>query len=208
MNFGLCRILIPIVVGKIDKNAFFVPPLDLDPVWDYACILYYREYMQDNVFGPAGVENVGFVPDYNIPNASRALAYEPYSYEYSDKKKGWDSGDLSTVSGEAGWRLSIFELMSVMNHVRRKNTIIDASTAQSMLEKHYGIDQEESTLAGTWYNKNGYWGSGDRAEQCVIFFLPDDMELALFVNSPIANPDMNISLRNTVAHVYRNCLTP
>jgi CubicO group peptidase (beta-lactamase class C family) len=206
MNFGLCRILIPIVAGKIDKNAIFVPPVD--PVWDYCCILYYREYMQDNVFGPAGVHNVGFIPDYNISNAKRALAYEPFSYEISDKKNGWDSGDLGTVSGGAGWRLSMYELMAVMDHVRRKNTIIDNSKAQFMLEHHYGIDQEDTTPAGTWYNKNGGWSSGDRAEQCVIFFLPDDMELAIFVNSPIADPDSNISLRDTVAHTYRNCLTP
>ena len=66
--------------------------------------------------------------------------------------------------------------MAVMNHVRRKNTIIPAQRAQFLLEHHYGINQEDSTPAGTWYNKNGYYHSGDRAEQTVIFFLPDDIE--------------------------------
>jgi CubicO group peptidase (beta-lactamase class C family) len=209
MNFGLCRILIPIVTGSINRNITFFANENLnDATWDIVCINNFRSYMLSKVFAPAGVTNVGFVPDYNDPNASRALAYEPFSYEYSDKKEGWDSGDLSTVSGEAGWRLSIDELMAVMNHVRRKNTIIPAERAQFMLEHHYGIDQEDSTPAGTWYNKNGYYHSGDRAEQAVIFFLPDDMELAIFVNSPLAYPDSNISLRATVAHVYRQCLTP
>ena len=33
------------------------------------------------------------------------------------------------------------ELLSVMNHVRRKGTIVDASKAQYILDNSFGIDQ-------------------------------------------------------------------
>ena len=56
MNFGLCRILISVINGDIEKNAQF--PLFAqfnDPAWDYATIEAYKKYVQGKVFGPAGV---------------------------------------------------------------------------------------------------------------------------------------------------------
>ena len=62
-----------------------------------------------------------------------------------------------------------------------------------------------STAAGKLYNKNGSWGTGDgRTEQCVAFFMPQGMELALFVNSPIG--PSKLSLRNLVRDAYLNSL--
>ena len=84
-----------------------------------------------------------------------------------------------------------------MNHVRRKGTIVMATKAQYMLDHYFGIDMMTPTAAGKLYNKNGLWGTGDgRTEQCVAFFMPQNMELALFVNSPIGLS--KFSLRNLV----------
>ncbi len=185
MNFGLCRILIPIIVGDIDRNMIFIPPHH-DQVWDYATIEYYKKYMQSNVFGPAGVPSADFKAR-TSGFYQNALAY-PWKM---DGQNGWDSGDLKTMSGGAGWRLTIKELLNVMDHVRRKNTIIDKSKTQYMLDNYFGIDQIINSPAGKLYNKNGGWG-GNRKEQCVAYFLPDDMELVLFVNSPIGQEDYSL----------------
>ena len=74
---------------------------------------------------------------------------------------GWNSGNLNTVAGGAGWRLSMKELLSVMNHVRRKGEIVMATKAQYMLDHYFGIDMMTPTAAGKLYNKNGAWGTGD-----------------------------------------------
>ena len=202
MNFGLCRILMPIINGNVSKDATFglSPTLTpfLDVAWDVATINNYRHIMRAKVFAPAGVTNSpGFAPT----PGPRALAYPvpPTS------KNGWNSGDLATVSGGAGWRLSARELLNVMHHVRRRNTIVSKDTAQYMLDHNFGIDQKIDTAAGKIYNKNGSWGTGDgRTEQCVAYFFPDNMEAVLFVNSPIGTA--GFSLRNIVRDAFKNSL--
>jgi len=199
MNFGLCRILIPIINGNVSKGAEFSPiPTMNDQAWDAVTLYHYRNYMQTNVFTPAGVNNVGFEP---LAGGKNALAYKfPHNNE-----KGWNSGNLASVAGGAGWRLSTKELLNVMNHARRKNTIISASQAQYMLDNSFGIDQMINTPAGKLYNKNGAWGNNSRTEQCVAYFWPQEMELVVFVNSPIS--DSNFSLRNIVSQAFINSLS-
>jgi len=196
MNFGLCRILIPIVTGLIHRKAEF-PEFARDQIWDALTINHYRDYMQDHVFTPAGVKNAGFAPA-----AGGALAYRhPHA-----GRDGWNSGELQTVSGGAGWRLSCQEVLDVMNHVRRKNTIVSKAKAQTILDSRFGIDQIQNTPAGKTYNKNGAWGTGaGEREQCVAFFLPAGMEAVVFVNSPIGTGDF--SLRGLVQDAYVGCLS-
>jgi len=202
MNFGLCRILIPIIHGNISKGVTF--PDSNDASWDAITLHYYKFYMWANVFIPAGVLNAEFEP---TPGGKNALAYKfPHN-----NIAGWNSGDLATVAGGAGWRLSTKELLNVMDHVRRKNTIISAQKAQYMLDNRFGIDQAIDTPAGKLYNKNGAWGGycdnngkNCKTEQCVAYFLPNGMELVLFVNSPIGSE--GFSLRGIVKDAFINSL--
>jgi CubicO group peptidase (beta-lactamase class C family) len=207
MNFALCRILIPIINGDIDKTRNFA---DYDPdindnVWDMLTIMYYKVFMNVNVFYPAGVYYADFKPG---PFNPCALAY-PHQYYFSDEsdypEKGCDSGDLKSISGGAGWRLSTRELLKVMDHFRRRNTIVDKNLAKQMLDSYFGVDVVEDTPAGRIYYKNGYHpckntNTGDEndtkkkwAEQSVAFFLPNHMELVVFVNSPLFSSDHHLA---------------
>lgn len=190
-NFGLCRILIPIINGDISKNANFGVNNDL--VWDVCTISAYRNYVQAKVFTPAGVNNAGFAP----PNTNAAFAYHfPHA-----NLGGWNSGDLSTLAGGVGWRLSVKEVLDVMNHVRRKNTILTVAQAQYLLDNKLGLDRAINTPAGKMYDKNGSWASGGgSAEKCVATFLPDGYEIVVFVNSPIGLDDA--SIREIVKEIY------
>jgi CubicO group peptidase (beta-lactamase class C family) len=206
MNFGLMRILIPIINGDVGKGAEFIKDTNLnDQAWDAATLYHYEKYMQAKVFTPAGVNNADFAP---LPGGKSALAY-PFPHS---NKKGWNSGDLATVAGGAGWRLSAKELLNVMDHVRRRNTIIDAQKAQYMLDNYFGIDQIIDTPAGKIYNKNGRWtagkcetGKADPTEQSVAYFFPHGMELVVFVNSSIGKDCF--SLRGIVKDVFVNSLS-
>jgi CubicO group peptidase (beta-lactamase class C family) len=200
MNFGLCRILIPIINGNVPRTATFIndPSLN-DQAWDAVTLYHYKSFMQAKIFSPAGVYNASFAP---LLGGKNALAYPTPQ----GNTKGWNSGDLATVAGGAGWRLSSKELLNVMSTVRRKNTVVNAQKAQYILDNYFGIDEAIDTPAGKIYDKNGAWGTGDgRTEQCVAYFLPNQMELVLFVNSPIGTE--NFSLRGIVKDAYISSLT-
>lgn len=195
MNFGLCRILISVINGNISKDTNY-GALFNDQLWDMVTIQAYRNYVQAKVFTPAGVNNAGF-----DAAAGGALAYRfPHN-----NQAGWNSGDLATMSGGAGWRLSVNEVLRVMDHARRKNTIVNATRMQAILDGALGIDQIIDTPLGKLYNKNGAWRDGacennPRMEQCVAFFLPNGFELVVFVNSRIGAGCT--SLRNLVTETY------
>ncbi len=202
MNFGLMRILIPIINGDISKNHSWPSVMPRNESWDAFTIGAYKEYMQDKVFSPAGVTNADFAPLPTVPNSALAYGFPAGN--------GWNSGNLETMAGGAAWRLSLKELLDVMNHFRRKNTIIDSQKAQYMLDNKLGIDQVKETPAGKIYNKNGKWGNNGRDEQSVAYFFPDGMEVAVFVNSPIINSPIapeKISLRNTIRDAFLASLT-
>jgi hypothetical protein len=61
------------------------------------------------------------------------------------------------------------------------------AAAQIMLDDGFGLNWTVNTALGTYYAKIGGWLVGpDQMEQSIAFFLPQQMEFVLFVNSPIA----------------------
>ena len=189
MNFGLCRILIAIINGNVNKNAILP-----DNVWDLLTISAYAGYVASKVFGPAGVTNATL----DHPNGS-ALAYN-----FPNISGGWNSGNLITVSGGAGWHISVNDLLKVMGVFRRQGTIMSTTKAQKLLDNGFGLDQISDTDAGRLYNKNGLWQDGSsvlgRVEQSLAYFLPEDMELVVLANSPVGFPRK--SFRTVVTTAY------
>ena len=145
--------------------------------------------MKDTVFSPAGATG----PTMNHPSTN-ALAYN-----FPVIGNGLDTGDLSTVIGGTGWHISCDEMLNVMGAFRRNGTIMTDSQAQTMLDKSFGIDVKMGTPAGTLYNKNGAWGGDGKAGQSLAYFLPEDMELVVLVNSPVDSPEQ--FFRNVVTDV-------
>jgi hypothetical protein len=128
------------------------------------------------VFTPSGVNG----PSHQKP-ASPARAY-PWPVAGA----GWNSGDLASMSGGAGWHMSINEILAVMHTFRRTNKIMPIGKAQGMLDARFGIDNITTTEFGKFYDKNGRWRDGaQRTEQGVAVFLPDGMDIVVFTNSPI-----------------------
>jgi CubicO group peptidase (beta-lactamase class C family) len=194
MNFGLCRILITTINGNVSPQTNFnLPsiPNANDTIWDYVCIQSYVAYVQASLFTPAGVS--GPTLDHPAPDA--------LAYNYPPSGSGWNSGDLSTVIGGAGWHMSVDDLLAIMGTFRRKGTIMSTTQAQTMLDDSFGIDIKVNTNLGALYNKNGGWGSGaNQSEQSLAYFLPQDMELVLLVNSPIGAA--NLFFRDVITNIY------
>ncbi len=183
MNFGLCRILL----STMDAPYLFNPVLAgvTDKYWDLATIRYYAGYVSDNVFAPVGVTSSFQHTDDN------ALAYPYPAFDV----QGWNSRDLSTMSGCAAWHLSADDLLMVMAAFRRRGLIVDLVIAQKMLDRQFGLDLKEDTPLGRIYGKGGFWSlkvgdtDGVFVEQANVFYLPKGMELVILANSPFCNPN-------------------
>lgn len=197
MNFGLCRILLSTIIGAIPVD-FSIPPLFglsflNDIVWDIVTLGAYQAYVARHVFAPAGVSG---------PTLGHQSA-DALAYDFPVSGHGWNSGDLTTMAGGAGWHMAVDELLAVMGTFRRAGTILSPFQAQTMLDAGFGIDWTVSTRLGTYYAKNGFWyDSANQTEQGVLFYLPHDMELVLLVNSPVGAPPQ--FLYTVVADAYTN----
>ena len=197
MNFGLCRILISIINGDISKDTMFAANLN-DQLWDAWTIATYENYVEANVFAPAGVSG----PSHQkTANPARA-------YPWPVAGAGWNSGDLASMAGGAGWHMSINEILAVMHTFRRTNNIMPKAKAQGMLDASFGIDNTTTTAFGKFYDKNGRWRDGSqRTEQGVAVFLPGDMDIVVFTNSPIG--PSAASIRGLVVNTLSaNVVTP
>ncbi len=200
MNFGLCRLLVTTLTGDMDPSATLVVlGVDLsDQYWDLGSVNSYVGYVNTTVFGPSGVS--GPALDHST---SMALAYQRPA-----AAPGWDSGDLRSMSGGAGWHMSGAELLHVMGQLRRGGAIMSAADAATMLDRGFGVDEVTDTRAGRLYDKNGYWMDGaGHAEQACVWFLPEDFELAVLANSPYGNGAI-ANLRDAVTAAYLAALVP
>jgi len=188
MNFGLCRILLATINGNVSVDWFLqdpiVPATLIDSSWDATTISAYASYVASEVFAPSGVTGPDFTHD-----AADALAYN-----FPVTGNGWNSGDLATMAGGAGWHMSADEFLDVMAAFRRGGTIVTAAQAQGMLDDGFGIDFSVDTDLGFYYAKNGGWNDGVHEEQCVAFFLPLNMELVVLVNSPVFEGAANLTI--------------
>ena len=188
VNYSLCRILISTVSGGVDPGFIdeAVDPLPgtfhfpTDLAWDLVSIQSYSEYVNSEIFAPAGVAARAF--DHPL-DAALAYVYP------TDNQAGWDSGDLQTVCGAAGWHLSSDELLRVLAKFRRSGLIVSPAKAEQMLDNGFGIDWQKDTLIGKIYAKGGFWSNNNRVEQSNAFLLPRGMELVILANSPFCKPD-------------------
>lgn len=178
MNFGLCRILIAMIDGAIPFR-YFASGLT-DAFWDLTTIAAYKRYVQQNVFDPVGVTSAFTHGDQD------ALAYP-----FPAVVKGWNSNDMTTMSGCCAWHLSVDDLLTVMAAFRRRGFIVEPAVAQKMLDRQFGLDVKRDTPLGRIYAKGGFWSfqDGKFVEQSNVFFLPKGMELVILANSPLCKPD-------------------
>jgi hypothetical protein len=218
VNYAVLRVMLGIINGNINKDAYFDPPplLGLSPqlwndmAWDYVTANAYAAYLQAKVFGPSGV--VGATLDHP---AACALAYRGAK----DKDRGWDSESLEWACGYAGWHLSINQVLDVMGQFRRGGGILTPAAAQAMLDNGFGVDPLTgnsalpaalTTPAGNVYCKPGNWNNPkNQDEQAVAYFLPDDMELVVLVNSTVGGQlGSTNNLRWVLTQAYVDNLTP
>jgi beta-lactamase family protein len=209
LNYGLCRMLLPVINRNINRDARFESLNDRH--WDLRTINAYEAYLQAKVFQPSGVVDATLD---HPPGCALAYRGPPV-----DIGPGWNSGNMAESCGCDGWHLSVNDLLNVMDQFRRRGGILNSADAQTMLDNGFGVDPfidgvalptAKTTLAGNMYCKPGDWhDSNNRDEQSLAFFLPQDMELVVFVNSMVdgqTGPPHN-KFRKVVTQAYLDNLT-
>lgn len=198
MNFGLCRILMAVLGGYVDADATFGQYNDV--IWNWISINAYADYIDQNVFAPAGVSGAVLA---NTPDSARAYAWD-------DTGPGWDSEILINEAGGAGWHLSVEEALDITSEFRRGGGILTPQQAQQLLNVSFGLNSPLGGFpapTGNFYYKMGRWWNGPpdaQAEQAVVMVLPEDMELAVFVNSPLGPNDL--VLQDFIGTLYLLCI--
>ncbi len=199
MNFGLMRILISTIGGFINPAANFGSEAANDQMWDSSTSTFYNQYMQQNVFNPHGA----------FPTLTKN-ASSTRAYTFNASGAGWNSGSFTSRPGGMGWHMTITEILDVMRALR-EGKILSASSASELLNQSWGLSSPvlgESTAAGRTYFKGGLWTDNitipsiARTEQCFVFLMPDDMELAIFVNSEISSTGQSLS--GLIRGIYDN----
>jgi hypothetical protein len=155
--------------------------------------------MQQNVFNPHGA----------FPTLTKN-ASSTRAYTFNASGAGWNSGSFTSRPGGMGWHMTITEILDVMRALR-EGKILSASSASELLNQSWGLSSPvlgESTAAGRTYFKGGLWTDNitipsiARTEQCFVFLMPDDMELAIFVNSEISSTGQSLS--GLIRGIYDN----
>lgn len=195
MNFGLMRILIATIGGYVDEDANFGAFFN-NMMWDLVTKMAYVDYMETRVFAPAGVTGASL--------ASSASTAHGYTRTGAN---GQDWGNLSDWAGGAAWHMSADDVLDIASWFRRSGDSISRARASEALQEGYGVDGFWNTSVGRIYHKNGSWRTGGdcnsrRQVQSILFFLPEDMEVVVFVNSPIGVTCQ--SLRDVIRTAYVN----
>jgi len=193
VNFSLLRVLGATVSGWVPADTEWDAEIN-DAMWDLAATQWLLSRTNAKVLSPSGVAAMS-----PIPSGDSAFAYSSRT-----DNAGWNSGDVSTQLGGVGYRLSPNDVAKVLGTFRRGGKIVPESVAKAAIEGYLGINGSSDTPLGKAYFRKGGWGSGSDVEQSVAYYMPGDIEIVVFVNSPVGAQDA--SLRLTVENAYLNSL--
>jgi Beta-lactamase len=200
-NFIALRIAMCVLTGalrrdfKISFGLFSTVGLALtDSVWDSVSTTSYVNYVTQNILVPS------FCQASLSPPGDGSLAY---SMNLGGRGALFNA---EINAGTAGWWFSADEIVNIMNTFWQSDAIVPKSVARSALRAGLGVEAPSSwqLFRGVpdCFIKSGYWSdNANDTQQCVVAFAPGNIELAIFVNSPV--PSTNV--RNVAAwHMLKN----
>lgn len=174
VNFSIMRVLITVIDGHLTTDKTWGFGLT-DALWDAVCINYFQSYMNKEVFSLAGLPTIGFAPEVGGPTAK--------AYSSRTDPQGRD-GNWATLAGGVGFYMSVGQILKTLSAFRN-GTIMPAARAQYMLDNGLGNNGTYSTGIGKIHFRKGAWSVNDGEEQSVLYCLPNNVNIAVFINSPI-----------------------
>jgi CubicO group peptidase (beta-lactamase class C family) len=192
INFIVLRILIYRILKAHQNPAPASPPgvtpmpgvrtsVDLpetDDELQQRSIEAFEAYAQDHLFGPTGVTA-----------SLRAPGDVAYHFRYPYGGGHGTVDDISDRAGSAGWFMSLNDTLRTMAAFRRRGVAISPNRSEELETQGLGFyPMPGETDIGLVAFKNGGSNAGPNPpyiQQTVGAFLPDGMELVVFVDSNV-----------------------
>lgn len=171
-NFLILRAALPILAGVVPADMSAGASLN-DSLWDSVTTTFYRQFCNDRIFAAAGVGPFDFV----------APADSTFAYPTPPVWPGAQLSDGTFAAGSGGWYLTLEELMKTAAAFRYGGSMMSPTRANDLMTAQYGLNEMVTTNAGPVYTKRGNWISGANELETGLWFIPDDIELGVFINS-------------------------
>ena len=173
VNFSIMRVIISVMDGRLAANTNYF--IFNDGMWDTVTTDYFQTYLNQTVFSLAGLPTIGFKPEVG--------GFIARAYSSPTDQIGRD-GNWSTVAGGAGMYMSVAQVLKVLGAFR-SGVIMPAARAQYMLDNGLGNNGYGNTTAGRVYIRLGGWNINGDQEETAIYCLPNNVNMAVFINSPV-----------------------
>ena len=202
-NYSLCRVLLAVLQGNMSANWQSEGGwVDTDKTWDLESIESLEGYVQQTLFYPAGV----------VSATLTRRAGSAYGYTFPASAP-WNSGDLSVAAGAGGWHMTAREILDVLGYARRGSFLPSGVFDSQVLGPQFGIDAVMGTPLGPSWTKGGLLqnsidggqtAASLQTEQSAVFVLPQGLELAMLVNSPLSRD--NLGLQGAILYAFIHSL--
>jgi CubicO group peptidase (beta-lactamase class C family) len=186
-NFALFRLIIPRLNG-------YAPPAYLTEGAESAAFAKkYMDYVQANVFTPAGLPKIECKPT----DASPALCY----HFPNDNGAGTDFGDMTETNGSRGWTLSSTQLTTFIRTLLYTEKILPKEVVAQMTSGQLGLYAFALPNGTTAYNHGGFYpGANNPGElNSLIVGTSDGVSVALIVNSQASSGGVGNSVLAALA---------
>ena len=181
-NYALLRLMIP----KLWKATGNHPGVNV--INEVNVGIWYLAYVQQRVFGPAGVSGVTCSES---NDSTAVLVYNAGNTQAGGKLVETNPPDLDGCGGHANLHLSALDLAKFMAHLTH-GTLLDAGQRQLMDSGRLGWNKDSNKTGSAgiyWHGGDGFWtNSGVKREvhACVMKY-PGGIEATLVVNSNITS---------------------
>ena len=200
-NFGLVRILIPIIDGRMKRDVDYGHVLGFgisnDVAWDVLTRKHFNDFLQEVVWHPSGVSwaslkstkafwndpVLGLIPA--IRDAAIGYGYPPVA---SDTHGVDISDDLTSTAGADGWHVSCNELLLAANKIRRLGGIISRRMLNQMFTHGYGLFGRHRNGNVVINFHDGIWSGSGVSEWAYLGFIGNEYEIAVLTNNARDTP--------------------
>jgi D-alanyl-D-alanine carboxypeptidase len=183
-HHGLLRVILPKLYYDFDYNSGAYSTDMVDAL--------YRDMMHELVLDPLDIK-----ADLKPSNRSQILGYNGPDDTGAGVGTSWDFTDQA---GGFGWHLSTIELAKLWSYAWYSDELLTKSQKDWLKSTRAGLwNTLFNQKHGTYYCKLGGWNNGGRWVASAVMLFPDDIQVVMFINSPV--PDAS-GLASSLAELY------
>lgn len=190
-SYGLLRI----VIGYANGYEELHPSVD-SLVVGVVCANLYKEFINKYLFEPAGVAPAACEITDKEPAMQYPFPYDNEPGELTGASKYLENGNLSDYAGGFGWYLSSMEVAKFINATFVKKKILSENVLKGLFNIGYPFLIRKN-LYGEYFGSGGDWGhpiegKDWRGIHAYYYVFPEDIVVAIFVNSGMGSPTKRV----------------